>query len=315
MDYQLILGREYYKAHGHGNDYLVFREGVGWPATAGTVRRICHRQRGVGGDGIVAVLNPGERGDGQVREGKTPERAPFLLRMFNPDGSEFERSGNGLRIAGGYLYSEGRIGLGEPALLEVGGDRLELRVLREDETGALQIAVEMGPARFGLAAVGGPGGEGQDPVEVAGPSGEKLTAQPVSVGNPHCVVFRDSLLVEDILEWGPHLTTHPIFPHGVNVQLARVAGDQCVEILIWERGVGRTASSGTSACAVAAASVREGLLAPGRIAVRMEGGEFAVSVSADMVIGLEGPVEPLFTGELSDAFMRALRAESPSTPR
>jgi diaminopimelate epimerase len=232
--------------------------------------------------------------------------------MFNPDGSEFERSGNGLRIAGAYLYSQGRIGLGEPVPLEVGGDRVELRVLREEGIGALQISVEMGPARFGLAAVGGPVGKGQEPVEVAGPTGEKLTVQPVSVGNPHCVVFRDALLVEELLEWGPYLTTLPVFPHGVNVQLARVVGNQCVEILIWERGVGRTASSGTSACAVAAASVREGLLAPGRIAVRMEGGEFAVSVSTDMVVGLEGPVEPLLTGELSDALTGVLRAESPS---
>jgi diaminopimelate epimerase len=308
LDHHLILGREYYKAHGHGNDYLVFREDEGWPVTVDTVRRVCHRQRGVGGDGIVAVLSQRERGSSEAREGQAPEKAPFLLRMFNPDGSEFERSGNGLRIAGAYLYSEGKLGLGEPVPLEVGGDRVELQVLQEEPTGALQVSVEMGPARFGLASVGGGVGGGEGPVEVVGPTGDGLIAQPVSVGNPHCVLFRDSLQVEELLELGPHLAAHPVFPHGINVQLARVVESQCVEILIWERGVGRTAASGTSACAVAAASVREGLLAPGRIAVRMEGGEFAVSVSPDMVIGLEGPVEPVCAGELSDALTRGLWA-------
>jgi diaminopimelate epimerase len=232
--------------------------------------------------------------------------------MFNPDGSEFERSGNGLRIAGAYLYAIGDVELGESVPLEVGGDRVELQILEEAGTGALQVFVEMGPARFGLAAVGGAAGGGEDPVEVEGPTGESLTAQPVSVGNPHCVAFRDSLSVEELLNLGPHLSAHPTFPQGINVQLARVLGSQRVEILIWERGVGRTASSGTSACAVAAAAVRGGLLSPGRITVLMEGGDFTVSVSTDMVIGLEGPVEPLCNGELSDALVRGLRAQGPS---
>jgi diaminopimelate epimerase len=89
MDHSLSLSRRFFKGHGHGNDYLVFEEGCGWPVSTGTVQRVCDRWRGVGGDGIVALL----AGAGPFRQRRRED--PFRLRMFNPDGSEFERSGNG----------------------------------------------------------------------------------------------------------------------------------------------------------------------------------------------------------------------------
>ena len=124
----------------------------------------------------------------------------------------------------------------------------------------------------------------------------------------HCVAFREELPEEDLLRLGPYLTKHAVFPQGTNVQLARMAGEGRVEILIWERGVGRTSSSGTSACAAAAASVHRGFQQPGRIQVVMGGGDFMVTVAPEGTVRLEGPVEPLMEGEFTSAFLKRLLA-------
>jgi diaminopimelate epimerase len=306
----LWLDRGFFKAHGHGNDYLVFREGEDWAVTPETVGAVCHRQRGVGSDGIVALLGP--KGDESPPSG-TP---PFRLRMFNPDGSEFERSGNGLRVLGAHLFCQGWVGVGEVFTVEVGGDRLGMEIMGREAGGLIQVGVDMGGARFGIAAVGGVAaaggvGEGEgSSVVLRGPRGEFLDVLPVSVGNPHCVVFRDELSEEDLLNLGPFLTKHPVFPNGVNVQLARQTGEREVSILIWERGVGRTSASGTSSCAVAAAFVRRGLVPPGRLAVEMEGGRFSVLVSPQGSVRLEGPVQPLMTGELAEELLEDMGQRS-----
>ena len=309
MERSLRLDRSFFKAHGHGNDYLVFREGRAWAVTPETVETVCHRQRGVGSDGIVVLL--GLQGEDPPPSGASP----FRLRMFNPDGSEFERSGNGLRVLGAYLFCQGWVGMGEVFTVEVGGDRLGMEVLGRDVGGLLQVGVDMGAPRFGLAGVGGAGeGEGEgSSLVIPGPRGEPLDLQPVSVGNPHCVVFRDQLPEEDLLALGPFLTKHPVFPNGVNVQLARQTGEREVSILIWERGVGRTTASGTSSCAVAAAFVRRGLIPPGEVLVEMEGGRFSVLVSPHGSVRLEGPVQPLMTGELADELLEAM-GEGPPRP-
>ena len=304
MDHDLSLGPGVFKAHGHGNDYLVFQEGEGWRVSTRSVQLVCDPHRGPGGDGIVALLAPGPGSSGDAGEDQAAE--PFRLRMFNPDGGEFERSGNGLRILGAFLHSSGRVPVGRPFPVEVGGEGVEMEILGLRPSGVLDIAVEMGEARFGVEAVGGRPeafGAGQT---LRGPDGGTLAVHLVSMGNPHCVLFRRGLLGEDLMELGPALTVNPAFPAGVNLQLARVVGEGEVEILIWERGVGRTAASGTSACAVASACVRSGRLAPGRIRVWMEGGSFFVTVSPEMRVRLEGPVDPVFRGTLADGFLERL---------
>ena len=306
MKHGLSLGPAFFKGHGHGNDYLVFEEGVGWPGSPEAMQVMCHPHRGIGADGIVALLSrPPHEKPAQGRSPLGPEPL-FRLRMFNPDGSEFERSGNGLRVLGAYLYSKGRIGLGQPFSVEVGGGVVQMEVLGEGPGGLVELSVEMGTARFGIDVVGGnPISFGPGPT-LAGPSGVPLAVSLVSIGNPHCVLFRDRLSEEEMGELGPFLSTHRAFLSGTNVQLARVVGDRKVEILIWERGVGRTSSSGTSACAVASAGVQAGLLLPGRITVGMEGGSFAVTVSAESNVRLEGPVQPLFSGELAREMLESL---------
>jgi diaminopimelate epimerase len=294
MEDRLSLEATFYKGHGHGNDYLVFREGTEWEVTPDAVTRVCDRWRGVGGDGVVAILSPFE--------------PPFRLRMFNPDGSEFERSGNGLRITGVHVWEQGWVEEGVPFRVEVGGDEVGMEIVGRESSGELQVRVEMGRALFAPEAVGMTAGGLEEEGTLEGPEGERLDVQPVSVGNPHCVVFRECLKVEDLPRLGPFLTNHPAFERGANVQLARPLDRNTVSILIWERGVGRTASSGTSACAVAASSVRRGFVSPGTIEVLMEGGTFLVTVSADMDVVLEGPVQPVMTGTLSRALLEDLRS-------
>jgi len=306
VNHALSLGSSFFKGHGHGNDYLVFEEGEAWPVTAETVQVICHRHRGVGGDGIVALLSPGSPVESSGGEGDAPFSSSFRLRMFNPDGSEFERSGNGLRIFGAYLFSKGEVRVGQSFSVEVGGETVEMGILSEDPGGLLNVTVEMGRARFGIGAVRGDRGAFGAGTTLRGPDGFPLAVHLVSMGNPHCILFRDELREEELLELGPFLMSNTAFPAGTNVQLARVSGHGGVEILIWERGVGRTASSGTSACAVASACVQAGHLQPGRIRVGMEGGSFMVSVSLQMAVRLEGPVQPLLTGELTREMLEGL---------
>jgi len=171
---------------------------------------------------------------------------------------------------------------------------------------AHDVSVEMGRARIGPDAVE------LDPAALAtggrlpGPGGEPLHVVPVSVGNPHLVVLCDDPTDKLLAELGPFLVTHPALAHGANIQLARrLDGDSCTA-LIWERGVGPTSASGTSACAVAVAMVSEGRMPPGVVTVKMPGGSLTVTVSADLEVVLRGPVEEVCTGNLTERLLAEL---------
>jgi len=132
-----------------------------------------------------------------------------------------------------------------------------------------------------------------------------VTATALSVGNPHCVVFVERLDEGEARRVGPLIERHAAFPQRTNVQFARVAGRDTVDILIWERGAGYTLASGSSSCGAAAAAVKNGLCGHGRVTVRMPGGTLVVDVRTDWSLRLEGPVEEVYTGTLSDEFVRA----------
>lgn len=308
------VGPEFFKAHGHGNDYLVFDEGAGPVLSPSLVRRICSRRRGVGSDGIV------------VAEAVPPGAEP-RLRMFNPDGHEFERSGNGLRIAGVYLWRKRRVEQRRFSVV-VRGDRVWLDVAEPDADGAWDVRVEMGRAGFPsgppFLAPGRAGTDGRVRLVLDGPKGDReiaLAALPVSIGNPHAVIFGDQWSDAEVECLGPQACAHEAFPEGTNVQFARVrrgggsrrsageAIDVWVDVWVWERGAGRTESSGTSACAVAVAAVKEGLVAPGAVRVVMEGGEMEVDVDRrDWGVRLRGPVREVFAGRLADGLLASLGA-------
>jgi len=292
------LATSFYKAHGLGNDYLVFREGSAWSATPAAVEAVCDRTRGVGSDGIVVLL---ANSDVDV----------FRLRMFNPDGSEFERSGNGLRILASFLEGEGLVGRA-PFAVEVGGVEVEMTV--HAVRGAIyDVSVDMGRCHIGASAVGLEASALDEQGRLEGPDGEPLHIVPVSVGNPHMVTIVPDATEQLLEQLGHFLVCHPALSDGANVQLATPVGPGHVRALIWERGVGRTSASGTSACAVAVAVVAEGLVEVGDVTVEMPGGTLVVSVTSGHRTVLRGPVEEVLSGELAPEWVSALSSGARSS--
>ena len=286
-------GSAFFKGHGLGNDYLVFEGGEEWVLDRQRIIAVCDRWKGPGSDGIVLL------------EDRTTR--PFPLRMFNPDGSEFERSGNGLRILAAYLAREDLVD-DEPFDVSVGGDTVQLHVPDPPERGSYDVSAEMGLAGHGPGAVGlDPGALDADRKLDLGDIGSHVV-HPVSIGNPHAVVFPEEWRRELIDEIGPQISVHPAFAEGTNVQVARVLDDTTLEARIWERGVGPTSASGTSACAVAAAAVNSGRSVPGHFEVRMDGGSMGVTVTAGMEITLTGPVQEVSGGKLTEGFLEFLKA-------
>jgi len=272
------------KGHGLGNDYLVADvAALPAPLSPARIRFLCDRHRGLGSDGIL-LADVGE----QIR-----------LRIFNPDGTEAEKSGNGLRIFGAWLYRHGRVRLGE--WFEVGliRDTVRLRVEAELEQGALLIRVALGRAVFRGADVAfqPEAGEALD-YELALPAGGSARINTVSLSNPHCVVFVDALRRDDFLSRAPQLCTHPAFRAGTNVQFARVAGPRTLQAWIWERGAGETLASGSSASAVCAAAVRRGLVPAGVLEVVMPGGTASVEVTPAYEVILVAPAQLIYRAVL-----------------
>ena len=254
------------KYHGLGNDYLVFEDPSGIGLDPAVVRRACDRSLGVGSDGIL-LRGPGEGGT-------------FDLRILNPDGSEAEKSGNGLRIFARYLLDRQEVTDAEFPVRTPGGV-VRCRVL----DGGRAVRVEMGRVTFRVT---------DEPIEVAGRS---LRYSDVSIGNPHCVVFLDAPSEADARELGPLLEHDARFPNRTNVQLAQIVDRGTIRIEIWERGAGYTLASGSSSCAAAAVAHRLGLCDAG-IAVRMPGGTLSVEIGPDFEVVQEGPVVHVASGTI-----------------
>ncbi|MEX2527507.1 MAG: diaminopimelate epimerase [Gemmatimonadota bacterium] len=304
------ISPDWFLAHGLGNDYLVFHEShsgaEGWPGTPEAIAAVCHRWKGVGSDGIVVRLR---------EPGGELSLNPVRSRAFNPDGGEFERSGNGIRVLAASLAFSGEVDA-EPFPLVFGTGEVVCQVLGVLPGGRYDVQVDMGRARLDAPSVAldatALDPHGALPLEVDGRWSVPFTH--VSMGNPHCVVFPRALsfpvdLTGKLLEkLGPAITSHPAFTQGVNVQLVEITGPAHLRIGIWERGVGRTTASGTSACAAAVAAVVRGYVLPGEITVSMEGGDFQIGVTADLGVELRGPVQVVSTGRLAPGFVEALRA-------
>jgi len=282
---------EFVKSHALGNDYLVVDPRLlSFRLTRAAVQAICHRNLGVGSDGILAI--------------ERSRRAAFGLRIFNPDGSEAEKSGNGARIFAKCLwdhaYTRRRI-----FDIETRGGVVSVTLhLRGRQV--QNITAGMGRATFRSREipVTGPDREVVDEELTMGSQRFRITA--VSVGNPHCVIFVDDLDALDLPHVGPGLEHHPMFPNRTNVQFVRVDSTSRVAIRIWERGAGETLASGSSGSAVAAACVRHGFT--GRdVAVHSPGGILRVHVGADFDLRLTGPAEETCRGTISGDLLARLR--------
>ncbi len=285
----------FFRGHGLGNDYIVMdHKELTWKLTPKNIERICNRNWGLGSDGILALV--------------PSKKADFGLRIFNPDGSEAEKSGNGLRIFARYLHATGKTKKKHFTVETKGGlVTIDLHVDRYGDASA--VTVEMGRATFKPAALPCTLTVEeliQQPITAAGCA---LTFTGVSVGNPHCVVFKpagESWPRKDLLALGPALENHALFPKRTNVQLAVPTGPQEIFILIWERGAGETQASGSSSCAAASAAVRLGLV-KSPVTVKMPGGTLTIDVAADFGLTMKGPVAEVARGALSPSFVRGLK--------
>lgn len=285
----------FFRGHGLGNDYLVMDPTeLTFKLTAGKIRGICDRHWGLGSDGILALV--------------PSKKADFGLRIFNPDGSEAEKSGNGLRIFARYLHATGKTKK-KQFTVETKGGLVSISLHLDRHGDAAAATVEMGRASFQPAAL--PCTLPMDeliqvPIEAAG---RPLQFTGVSVGNPHCVLFKkagEAWSREDLLTLGPALENHSLFPRRTNVQLAVPTGPKEIFILIWERGAGETQASGSSSCAAASAAVRLGLV-KGPVTVKMAGGTLNIEVAQDFSLTMKGPIAEVARGALSPSFVRMLR--------
>jgi diaminopimelate epimerase len=258
-----------------GNDYLIVERGD--PLTPDLVRRLCDRHAGVGADGVLELSPPDEPG--------------FVarLRIFNPDGSEAELSGNGAREAILYLRHRGWTEADTFSIQTIAGE------IRPTITGPTTCRVDMG--RAALTSKDYPDGPPDGTGTVAG-----YAFQHVSIGNPQCAIriaTADELERLDLETIGPRIERAPLFPNRTNTSFWTVLAPGRIRARIFERGVGETLSSGTGACGAAVAHVLRGGDSP--VIVELDGGELEVDVDESLHVDLTGWAVPVFKGELLDS--------------
>ena len=273
------------KMHGLGNDFVILDAMEAAPAEEKLPKlaeALCDRRFGVGADGLILVL---------------PSRAAdFRMRIFNADGSEAEMCGNGIRAFAKFVYERGYTRERELEVETLAGiirPRLRLRGGK-----VTQVRVDMGEPRLGRSEIPM---KGPDQDRVVGErlriGGQRYEITAVSMGNPHCVLFVEDVERAKVEEIGPAIERHDLFPRRTNVQFAQVVGEGEIKMRVWERGVGETLASGTSASAVLVAAVLNGL-SPRKATVHLRGGDLKVSWNReDNHVFIEGPAAEVYSGE------------------
>ena len=267
------------KYHALGNDYLVYDPPSGnHEFSSEEIIRICHRNFGLGSDGILV---------GPLQT----DKAEFGLRILNPDGSEAEKSGNGLRIFARYLFDQKKVG-SSPFTVDTLGGIVTCEVSDDDSS----ISVEMGQVSFHSDVI---------PVSVEGEAREVLNEEinlngknykyyAGTIGNPHCVVPLTDISEALAKQLGPELENHPLFPNRTNVQLLQILDRNRIRIEIWERGAGYTLASGSSSSAAGAVARKMGACDQ-EITVEMPGGEIGLVIDDDYNVKMTGPATRVAT--------------------
>ncbi len=270
------------KYHALGNDYLVIDpRDQPLTLTPDRIKVICDRHYGVGSDGILLGPLPSDK-------------AAFSLRIYNPDGSEAEKSGNGLRIFCRYLWDKELAGV-KPFAVETMGGVVRAEVLDNGK----RIRVEMGKVSFRsqeIPVAGKPREVLREPITAGDATFQFCGA---TIGNPHCVVPLDDISPELARQYGPLLENHSLFPNRTNVQFLKVLDRRNIRIEIWERGAGYTLASGSSSCAAAAVARKLGL-SDQDITVHMPGGQIEISIADDFAAVMTGPVTKIAEGSISE---------------
>lgn len=246
---------EFSKYHGLGNDFIVVFE---QEMSAEVARHMCHRNLGVGGDGVIQIARS--------------EQADFNFVLYNADGGMAEVSGNGLRCAGKFLYERGHHN-SQILTMQAAG---QVKVLELEVEGGVVTSVR---ADMGIPQV-------QDDIELHGRTWKRTVT-----GNPHATTFVDDIGAAPVLELGPLVENDAAFPNRTNVEFAQVQGD-AILARFWERGVGFTQSSGTGSCACLVASGLD------RATVRTLGGDLLIEKDADGRLFMTGPAIHVFDGVL-----------------
>ncbi|WDE02019.1 diaminopimelate epimerase [Thalassomonas actiniarum] len=266
------------KYHALGNDYLmVDPKDVEQQPSESEVITLCHRHYGIGSDGVLFGPLPGRNGD-------------FSLKIFNPDGSEAEKSGNGLRIFSRYLWDR-KLVSNEPFLIETPGGVVRASVSSSGKS----VTVEMGQVSFNhdapncLMAT----------AENIQASDKAFIGYRADVGNPHCVILVDELSPDVARKYGPLIECQPRFNNRTNVQFVKVLGQEQIQIEIWERGAGYTLASGSSSVAAAAVVYCLGLCRE-NISVQMPGGIIEIALDKQFNAVMTGAVGKIAEGNLCD---------------
>ena len=271
---------KFYKYHALGNDYIVLDPAEFKELNEDRIQRLCHRNYGIGSDGIL--YGPTDT-----------EQADFVLKIFNPDASEAEKSGNGIRIFARYLWDKGKVCEDEFTILTVGG-----KVKAKVHADGKKVTVDMGQVSFEstkIPVTGIPREVINEEMEIAG---QKLKFTAVTIGNPHCVILSDEISETQTRSLGPLIETKSCFPNRTNVQFMKVLDRSNIRIEIWERGAGYTLASGSSSSAAAATAYRLGLC-DSNITVHMPGGEIELVISDIFSVTMTGPVTKVAEGIIS----------------
>lgn len=274
---------DFVKYEGLGNDFVLIDDlEERLHIDAQLAATVCNRHFGVGGDGLILV--------------RPSEEADSRMVFFNPDGSQAEMCGNGVRAFAKYLYDSGVV-RAQSLVVETGAGLKDISLVVKE--GRVEAAcVDMGRPSFAASdiPVRLPTTEAVNvPIEVAG---EKITATCVSMGNPHCVVFVEDVAGALVQQLGPALERHEVFPDRTNVEFVQVLSPEEVRMRVWERGAGETLACGTGACATAVAAARTGRTGR-RVKVRLPGGDLDITWEGDGRVLMAGPVREVFRGHLT----------------
>lgn len=283
---------EFVKSHGLGNEYIVLNsEKLNFELNEKAIRRICNVNFGIGSDGILLKVQS--------------TKADFGLRIFNPDGSEAEKSGNGLRIFCKYIYDY-KFSQTRKFTVETLGGIVNADVVEIKNNRASLITIDMGQAIFDSKEI---------PTKFTSEEviGKKISVLDkefevncVSMGNPHCVIIKDDLDINEIKKYGPYIENNKMFPNKTNVQFVKVISRNTVEVLIWERGAGFTLASGTSSCAVVSV-LRKKNLVDGRVKVKLLGGELIIEIDDEFNVRMTGPVRQIAEGILNEELIEDIK--------
>jgi diaminopimelate epimerase len=269
------------KYHALGNDYIVIDpKDLSAPLTTGQVKTICHRNFGVGSDGILLGPLPSAR-------------ARCALKIYNPDGSIAEKSGNGLRIFSRYLWDTKLVGNDEFAIQTDGG-----LVHSTVFDGGKMVRVEMGQVSFDSEKIPVAGAKREVLNEKISVGGREFVFCAATIGNPHCVLPLPEISAKLAHEFGPLLETHANFPRKTNVQFMKIRDRANIQIEIWERGAGYTLASGSSSSAASAVAHKLGLV-DRKLSVHMPGGVIAIEIGDDYAIRMTGGVTKVADGVMN----------------